>query len=1017
MSKKMLNPIDKLRKISQKKPKLLPILASISATLIILFLVWYVERAEKERYQEEIRANVLNNLSAVRARLEETLNQRLFLAKGLVGYISAINPEINQTEFERMAEIIIAEEPGILNMSLYKDSIVSHLHPLEGFESAMGFDPRTIPEEKEAIERAIDTRQTIVAGPIDLVPQGIAFISRTPIFLTPPGAPPQSDRYWGMVGVIVDRDTLFKEAGLFDLSNSLQLAIRGKDGLGEKGEVFFGEATIFQGEPILLPVTLPNGSWQIGAIPKNGWPTVAPISPWLWSGGTIAAALAGGAVFVLVSAPVRLQRAVDRATGALRKSETALKQANANLQRLDKLKDEFIANTSHELRTPLNGIIGIAESLVDGVAGTLPPSANSNLAIVVACSRRLANFIDDLLDFSRLRHGKLELQIKPVGVREIVDVVVALSQPLLKTKPELTLVNSVPPDLPLADADENRLEQVFHNLIGNAIKFSQRGKVEVLAEGRGEEIVITVSDTGIGIAPEQFDRIFESFQQADGTTAREYGGTGLGLTISKQLVELQGGKIWLTSTVGVGSGFSFSLPVAPEQVREVSEETGRSTPEYSLLSQESALGEEEVEGMEVIEEVKEVEGAIGTGEEFKILIVDDEPINLQVLANNLSLENYSITQANNGLEALELIDRGFKPDLILLDVMMPRMTGYEVSQKIREKFMASELPILMLTAKNQVSDLVEGFTSGANDYLTKPFNKKELLARIKTHLNLLKINSAYGRFVPQDFLKFLGRESILDVRLGDHVQKEMTILFSDIRSFTNLSEEMTPQENFNFINNYLKEVSPIVRNHSGFIDKYIGDAVMALFPESPDDAVQSAISMQRQVASYNKELKLDNIPPIAIGVGLHTGTLMLGTIGERERMESTVIADAVNLASRLEGLTKVYGAGILISENTLIGLQETYQYRFLEKVTVKGKKTAVGVFEIYDHEPEEMQRLKRETADIFAEAVDLYSQQKYAEAQQKFEEILGINSGDKVAKLFGDRCCESGEYRRAQVVF
>ena len=741
----------------------------------------------------------------------------------------------------------------------------------------------------------------------------------------------------------------------------------------------------------------------MGAIPKGGWPTASPISLWLWSGGTVAAILAGGAVFILVSAPVRLQRAVNRATAALRQSENALKQANANLQRLDKLKDEFIANTSHELRTPLNGIIGIAESLVDGVAGTLPRKANVNLATIVASGRRLAHLIDDLLDFSKLRHSNLELQIKPVGVREIVDVVLALSQPLLRTKPDLNLINSVPPDLPLADADENRLEQVFHNLIGNAIKFTRSGKVEVLAEAKEETIVVTVADTGIGIPQEKFERIFESFEQADGTTAREYGGTGLGLAISKQLVELQGGRIWLASTVGVGSQFSFSLPVAKEQVRETAESSGRSTLDYSLLAQEVDAEEEEVE---------EVEEAIATGDEFKILIVDDEPINLQVLANNLSLENYSITQANNGLEALELIENGFKPDLVLLDVMMPRMTGYEVSQKIREKFMANELPILMLTAKNQVSDLVEGFTSGANDYLTKPFNKKELLARIKTHLNLLKINSAYGRFVPQDFLKFLGRESILDVRLGDHVQKEMAILFSDIRSFTNLSEEMTPQENFDFINNYLKEVSPVVRNHRGFIDKYIGDAVMALFPESADDAVQSAICMQKQVAGYNEELKLKNIHPIAIGVGVHTGTLMLGTIGERERMESTVISDAVNLASRLEGLTKFYGAGILISENTLEELRENYQYRFLEKVTVKGKKKAVGVFEIYDHEGEEIQKLKEETSVIFTEAVELYSQQKYAEAEEKFEEILRINPGDRVARLFGDRCQEYREFGR-----
>ncbi|MCZ0904476.1 response regulator, partial [Microcoleus sp. HI-ES] len=166
-----------------------------------------------------------------------------------------------------------------------------------------------------------------------------------------------------------------------------------------------------------------------------------------------------------------------------------------------------------------------------------------------------------------------------------------------------------------------------------------------------------------------------------------------------------------------------------------------------------------------------------------------------------------------------------------------------VCEKIREKFTAIEVPIVMLTAKNQVSDLVQGFDAGANDFLTKPFVKNELLARIKTHIRLAKINAAYGRFVPHDFLRFLGHESIVDVRLGDQIQKEMTVLFSDIRSFTTISEAMTPQENFNFINSYLSRVSPVIRAHQGFIDKYIGDAIMALFPESADDAVRAAVEM------------------------------------------------------------------------------------------------------------------------------------------------------------------------------
>jgi two-component system sensor histidine kinase ChiS len=344
--------------------------------------------------------------------------------------------------------------------------------------------------------------------------------------------------------------------------------------------------------------------------------------------------------------------------------------------------------------------------------------------------------------------------------------------------------------------------------------------------------------------------------------------------------------------------------------------------------------------------------------------------------------------------------------------MMPRMTGYEVCKKIREKFLAIELPIVMLTAKNQTSDIVEGFIAGANDYLTKPFSKNELLARIKTHIRLAKINAAYGRFVPHDFLQFLGHESIVDVKLGDHIQKDMTILFSDIRDFTTLSEGMNPQENFNFINSYLSRVSPVIRAHNGFIDKYIGDAIMALFPESVNDAVSGAIAMQKQVLLYNQHRQKLGYLPITIGIGLHTGSLMLGTIGEQERMESTVIADAVNLASRLEGLTKLYGSGILISRQTLCYLDEpqNYSYRFVDRVRVKGKQKPVAVFEIYDGDEELFLQLKTQTKSRFEQAVFLYFQQQFAQAQQIFQEILEINSQDKTAMLYVKRCEKYQKY-------
>ncbi|WP_228042668.1 MULTISPECIES: response regulator [unclassified Tychonema] len=730
----------------------------------------------------------------------------------------------------------------------------------------------------------------------------------------------------------------------------------------------------------------------------------------------------------------KLADAFNIMASQLQVSFTKLEDQNAQLQRLDQLKDEFLANTSHELRTPLNGIIGLTESLIDGATGQLPQPTISNLKIIAFSGRRLSNLINDILDFSKLRHKNIELQIKPVGIREIVDIVMTLSQPLIGTK-KLQLINSVSPDIPLVDADENRVQQILYNLIGNAIKFTDTGTIEISANAISlnlpdfceressvtsqlqslivrSKLQITVSDSGIGIAEDKLESIFEVFEQADGSTAREYGGSGLGLAITKQLVELHGGEINVSSELGVGSQFTFSLPVSqnqyidnqqlPETVLNCLVST---TNQHNLITNEAA--EISFNNNSCIEARCRQENSL-----VKILIVDDEPVNIQVLVNNLLRENYAIAEASSGKEALALVDTGYKPDLILLDIMMPRMTGYEVCEKIREKFTAIEVPIVMLTAQNQVSDLVQGFNAGANDFLTKPFVKDELLARIKTHIRLAKINAAYGKFVPHDFLRFLGHESIVDVELGDQIQKEMTVLFSDIRSFTTISEAMTPQENFNFINSYLSRVSPVIRAYQGFIDKYIGDAIMALFPESADDAVRAAVEMQKQVIVYNQHRQLSNYAPIAIGIGLHAGTLMLGTIGEQERMESTVIADAVNLASRLEGLTKVYGSGILVTESILerLGDREQYLYRFVDRVTVKGKKSVVAVFEIYDAETQHSIELKQETAAAFEKGLELYFEQNFTKAQKIFKKICETNPQDKLAAIYCQRSLKNRMY-------
>ncbi|NQZ82978.1 MAG: response regulator [Colwellia sp.] len=421
---------------------------------------------------------------------------------------------------------------------------------------------------------------------------------------------------------------------------------------------------------------------------------------------------------------------------------------NIRLTRVDRLKDEFLANTSHELRTPLNGIIGLAESLIDGVAGQLPAEANKNLAMVVASGKRLSNLVNDVLDFSKLKNHSLRLNTQPLDLYSMVDVIIALSTPLIGDKKSgdknLKLINDIDKDFVAVEADEDRIQQILHNLIGNAIKFTEDGAVTISATQQNDWVKISITDTGIGISENKFDDIFKSFEQLEGDENRNYGGTGLGLAVSKQLVELHGGVIKVESVVGKGSTFSITLPMSQDNAQALISKNSMS----SWLEQEQDLSLDQAEegsagDDSVRDDEKIIEGQLDDEEEnkkqFRILIVDDDAINRQVLFNHLSVQNYRLEQASGGEEAIHTIIENGPFDLILLDIMMPKISGYEVCKRIRTLYSISELPIIFLTAKNQEADLVESFLAGANDYLTKPIAKHELLSRVKTHLNLIDV--------------------------------------------------------------------------------------------------------------------------------------------------------------------------------------------------------------------------------------------------------------------------------------
>ncbi|MGB3238824.1 MAG: adenylate/guanylate cyclase domain-containing protein [Geitlerinemataceae cyanobacterium] len=418
-----------------------------------------------------------------------------------------------------------------------------------------------------------------------------------------------------------------------------------------------------------------------------------------------------------------------------------------------------------------------------------------------------------------------------------------------------------------------------------------------------------------------------------------------------------------------------------------------------------------------------------------ILCIDDEPMILDSLKQELSqaLERkYDIETAIGGEDALELLEElleeGCEIAVAISDYVMPGMKGDEVLKKIHE--LSPKTLTIMLTGQASIEGIANAInTSRLYRYLTKPWQNEDLSLTvkeatksytqsqriaaqnetlIKVNKDLVALNKAFSRFVPDEFLKLLNKKSIIDVEFGDSVQRKMSVLFSDIRSFTSLSEKMPIEDNFKFINGYFSRMEPAIVENHGLIDKYIGDAIMALFGSisNADNAVKAGIVMLERLAEYNLTRQRPDRPPIKIGIGINTGMLMLGTVGGKFRMDGTTIGDAVNLASRLEGLTKQYGVSMLISDRTFLELKDPNQYciRLVDRVQVKGKSKMVSVFEVFDADPPELQARKLDTKTEFEQALVFYTTQEWEEASRRLEKCLQRNPEDTVAQIYWQRC-------------
>ncbi|SEK38849.1 Adenylate cyclase, class 3 [Aquimarina amphilecti] len=355
--------------------------------------------------------------------------------------------------------------------------------------------------------------------------------------------------------------------------------------------------------------------------------------------------------------------------------------------------------------------------------------------------------------------------------------------------------------------------------------------------------------------------------------------------------------------------------------------------------------------------------------------------------------------------------------LLIVSVLISSLISRKITKPLTELTMhitrfvdsnftlETEHPIIR--TDDEIGSLTRNFSFLKDEVISRlKFFKQKVDERTEELANanrkLLRLSEANSRFVPQEFLQNLGRASIEEVELGDQVEREMTVIFSDIREFTKISESLSPQENFDFLNEYLSGIVPIIKRNGGFIDKFIGDSVMALFPDNPDAAIQTIFEFEDFIEEYNSRLDKNIALPIQIGTGIHTGKLILGTIGHDHRLETTVISDAVNTASRVEGLTKYYNAKVIGTEHTLLKLKnkDSFHYRFLDTVKVKGKTKTLSVYEFLGP----ADQIKLSYLKNYNKGVTFIENKKIREAAVIFSDLYKKHPSDRAVEIFFDRC-------------
>lgn len=588
------------------------------------------------------------------------------------------------------------------------------------------------------------------------------------------------------------------------------------------------------------------------------------------------------------------------------------RQQAERLKELNRQKTEFFQNISHEFRTPLTLLIGPLESVVEQHRD-LPYEES---AIALRNSRRLLRLVNQLLDLHRLDAGRMQASFRPCDLVEFVSQIVEAFRPYCEKKQ--ISVSTQLSSCPRVYLDLEKFDKVLYNLLSNAMKFTEaEGRITVKVEPAGDHVRMQVIDTGIGIKKEQLPHLFDRFRQAEGSVNRSYEGSGLGLALVKELVELHGGQISVESVYQEGTTFTVwlqtgnsHLPV--DQVLEVPTEIQSSRAAVELADLEIELPPEK--GLQV--EPPNLQPST-------ILVVDDNPDLRAYVSRILQLKGYQVRAACNGGEGFQ-VALECRPHLIVTDLMMPVVSGLDLIHMVRDSHELKGTPIILLTAKADEASRIEGTERGADAYLSKPFNDRELLAEVRNllalkaneqrviELNTYLTESVLRRFLPPAMVQRAAKGE-LELDLSPE-PRLITTLFSDIVGFTQLANTLRSRRIAELLNEYLEAMTQAVFDNGGTVDKFMGDGILAIFgaPEelTPHEQARRAVATARQMLhslqKLNQQWKAQGIvgengpPPVKFRCGIHQGTAVVGMFGGKERSDYTAIGPSVNIASRLQ---------------------------------------------------------------------------------------------------------------------